>query len=465
MTSFRLRILGVLGSVVSLGACGGDTGVTTEADLKEGLDGDELCTSNVSGSLSFSPVKGLNPIETPLYLAWRGTYFDPESARSQWESTRSSIEEAPDLTDEERREMMAEEFARIYTLQSETGACLEGEGCDPFLAPPSDTGFWYWDTQYHLFAYGPSGPSFVTTEDELKDFLGEIDTPNEAAWIAFANGYDIECDGPSHTTDSEGYIIYAERGTTCGGDVTGHRLLVRADGTIEELDSAVVEKGEPGCVIGRLPAGSVEARTTGADEHPVSRYFAEVARLEASSVLAFREIAFELRHHGAPDALIEWAERAAREETRHALACRGLAERYGSRVSPVRVSKSAPRSLFEMARDNAVEGLTREAFGALLAHHQAVRAKDSAVRRTMQQIAVDETSHAEFSIALHRWLTTKLDERERALIEDARHAAREQFRCEAQKPYADEIIEQVGMPTPEVSRKLFDALFEMDFAA
>src|SRR5690606_15796747 len=123
---------------------------------------------------------------------------------------------------------------------------------------------------------------------------------------------------------------------------------------------------------GRVTGGCVSSGVGRAEVHPVGRYFAENARLEAASVVAFLELADDLEAHGAPSDLVLWARRAAQEETRHARLCAGLARRYGADVGRVHVTQGARRTLLEIACENAAEGLTREAYGALVAHHQAM---------------------------------------------------------------------------------------------
>src|SRR3989442_1726027 len=66
---------------------------------------------------------------------------------------------------------------------------------------------------------------------------------------------------------------------------------------------------------GGPPGLEAEPMPTRAD---LGGYFATMASLEAASVGAFRALRTELRAHGAPRALVRAAERAARDEIRHA---------------------------------------------------------------------------------------------------------------------------------------------------
>src|SRR5690606_5037764 len=134
-------------------------------------------------------------------------------------------------------------------------------------------------------------------------------------------------------------------------------------------------------------------------------------------------------------------------------------QRFGSAAGPVKVKRGERRTLLEMARNNEVEGLTREAIGALLAHHQMLPAADEEVRQLMRSIAHEEASHAEFSIALHQWLMTRLTAEQRQSVESARKEARQQFRMIALHTDDDEVTRLAGMPRAEVAAEMFDALF------
>lgn len=463
MSAFRTRLLGVLGSVISASAC------SPEAGLREGLEGKDLCAPRSDGSSTyqaFSYVEGLEPATPQDYLEWRSAYVYDAASVEGWESTKSFIVDDPSLTETERGEQLEDAFDDVAALVESTGTCDYASGCDRYVLPPDGAGFGrgYDGARYHLFAHGASGPTLVATTEQAEEFLGEIDTPHEAAWIATTHGYDVVCDGGTYTEDEDGYQLYVETGTTCGGDVTGHRIHVARDGALEELDSGVVEKGDTGCAIGRLPSGAVSLAYERTTAHVAGSYFADAARLEGASIVAFLELARDLRHHGAPPELVAWAERAAREETRHAEICRALAQRYGATVSATVIEQSPVKSLLELALDNAVEGLTREAFGALVAHHQMLTATDPAVRAAMRIIARDEASHAEFSIALHRWLVTQLDETEHQSVARARAAAPDRFRTSLCPALGESLTNTLGLPRAEVATELFDRLFALDWA-
>jgi hypothetical protein len=187
-------------------------------------------------------------------------------------------------------------------------------------------------------------------------------------------------------------------------------------------------------------------------------FFAEVAHLEAASVHAFRRLARELRAHGAPRALVRRAERAAKDEIRHARTTAALARRHGGRPAKPRVAARKVRSLARIARENAVEGCVRETFGALLATWQAEAARDPRIREAMRTIARDETSHAALAWDVARWIEPRLRPSTRARLAQARREALESLEADLATPLAPSIQEQAGVPSPLCARVLLDGV-------
>jgi hypothetical protein len=198
------------------------------------------------------------------------------------------------------------------------------------------------------------------------------------------------------------------------------------------------------CPAGRRPAGLEETSTFG----EIGGYFAELTRLEAASVPAFRILRNELRAHGAPQKLVRAAARAARDEVRHARAARALARRHGAPVQPTHIPRGMPRPLEAIAIENAVEGCVRETYAALLASHQAQRATDPSVRAAMTRIARDETRHAALSWHVALWLEQRLTPAAKRKVAGARQAAVSELlasvAAERTQPFAD----RVGLPKP-----------------
>lgn len=171
-------------------------------------------------------------------------------------------------------------------------------------------------------------------------------------------------------------------------------------------------------------------RTEGAEELAqreglsTGDYLAACAHLEAVSVQAFERLAAELAAHGAPASLVGAATEAAREEVRHTEVTAALARRFGSDVkSPSAPPRTAPRSLFDVALENAVEGCVRETYGAALALVRAKRAADPDVRRALADIAREECGHADLSWQIAAWADAHLGADEREQIASAVRAA------------------------------------------
>ncbi|MDP1824110.1 MAG: ferritin-like domain-containing protein [Archangium sp.] len=315
---------------------------------------------------------------------------------------------------------------------------------------------------YHLATTRGDEVKAVATLDELKTFLGPIDTAQEAMLIAFAQGYNITCgqaDRGSAKAVGLGWEVIGTRGIACGPGtaVTRHFLSVTREGELSETRAEIIERGSPNCAIGRRPPG---LSSSGASDCEVSlgRFFAEAAHLEAASVPAFERLVIELTHHGAPQDLREAALSAALEEIEHTRVTAALARAFGAEpVMPV-VHERPLRSLLELALDNAVEGCVRETFGALVAQYQAVHAEHPGVRAAMEGIARDELRHAELSWALDRWLDGALGVSERLAVRAARSEAVERLRHELSAPVDPAVVQQAGMPSAELAQRLFGEL-------
>ena len=113
---------------------------------------------------------------------------------------------------------------------------------------------------------------------------------------------------------------------------------------------------------GRAPRGLQSPRIVAHDA--VAAYFAQLAHLEAASVIAFGRLADDLARHDAPLTLRRRARRAARDESRHARAASRLARDADAKPPPVRVPPHVDRSLEAIARENVVEGCVRETYAA-----------------------------------------------------------------------------------------------------
>lgn len=208
---------------------------------------------------------------------------------------------------------------------------------------------------------------------------------------------------------------------------------------------------------GRRPRGLQPARMLAATT-PSGAYFAKMAHEEAASVHAFQRMKQELLRFGAPASLVRAAERAAREEIRHASTMQRLARRCGARCPPVRVRHPRVRSLEAMAIENAVEGCINETFGALLMTWQAQHAPTAELRKTFSKIAEDETGHAALSGELAAWSEAQLGDRARARVARARAQAVRTL-LQSTKQLENKAFEKiVGWPTAQERSLLIEKM-------
>ncbi len=199
------------------------------------------------------------------------------------------------------------------------------------------------------------------------------------------------------------------------------------------------QQQEPGCELGAL--------------------YAYVAWLEAASVPAFLRLADELTAHGAPEALVKAARRAAADEVRHTRAMQALARRHGASMPEVDIPPFQPRSLEALCTENAVEGCVRETFGALITGWQARTAGDAEVRRALGPISRDELRHAELAWAVDAWAAGRLTPPERERIRQARRKALSALEHEVSSQLPPEhFVREAGVPSREQALSLLQGL-------
>lgn len=302
-----------------------------------------------------------------------------------------------------------------------------------------------------------------STLAEVQQLLGTIDTEQEAVLKTFASGYSLLCgdkkQGAVKQNADGSFNVIGTKGYACGPgtQLTQHVVKVAASGAVQEQEMRVLEKGDPNCNIGRRPVGLQVAEACESPE-ALGRYFANAAHLEAASVHAFLRLRDELALHGADVGLQDAARRSAMEEVQHARVTDRLARRFGGTPQRPVVEELPPRSLMDVALENAVEGCVRETYGALLAHHQALHARDLEVREAMVRIAEDETRHAALSWDIDQWARPRLSAEEREALREAQKRAVALLREDVAAPLDASIVTMAGMPTPEAALALLDTL-------
>jgi hypothetical protein len=324
-----------------------------------------------------------------------------------------------------------------------------------FIGPGYDVAQDYW-----LATTSGDDVRVYGTAADVRALLVPIDTADEAALVMAVQlpSQRIDCAaGNVHASKTSGWDVLTRSGSGCGDDVERHVVHVAPDGTVSITATEVLQKGDPNCAIGRRPPGLASAKAP--LREGLGALFARIARLEAASVPAFERLEHELRAFGAPASLLAGCRRAARDESRHARAMTTLARRHGAEPELPVIGPVAPRSLETIAMENAIEGCVRETFGALVATHQAINARDRRIARVMRRIAEDETRHAALSWTIDAWVRTQLDDDAIARLDAARADA---LRALSQELEAESSLDaahaRAGFPAPAVARRMLSAL-------
>jgi hypothetical protein len=128
---------------------------------------------------------------------------------------------------------------------------------------------------------------------------------------------------------------------------------------------------------------------------------------ELASIATFERLAAELALAGAPRALVRDAHGAARDEADHARRCFALASAYlGREVRPPRPPEAAPRrgrSRQQLALESWFDGCLGEGAAARDLLERARRSDEPEVRRSLAEIAREESRHAALAWNVVRW--------------------------------------------------------------
>lgn len=213
----------------------------------------------------------------------------------------------------------------------------------------------------------------------------------------------------------------------------------------------------PKCVGGRSPECLAAPALTAASS-PLGAWMAMCAHLEEASIAAFDILAAELAAHGSPRALIAASRAAVRDERRHARVMSRLAAQHGAVAPRPRVTHGPIRDLETIARENAIEGCTRETYAALVATRQALTAADPEIRAAMARIARDETRHASLAFAVDAWAATQLAPAARRRVREARDEASGRLLAEASAALPPASLARAGLPDQEEAAQMMAAL-------
>jgi hypothetical protein len=336
-------------------------------------------------------------------------------------------------------------FTSLQRLEPTPQGCESGDACRAILTTQGDA------------------LTRIEERSALLALLGTIDTGREAALASWMAGSLVACWQPDQGTEGTGTRTRAVPGgievqtneiDTCYSAPRQVTELVKPDGTatITAIRTLPIT-----CQAGRRPEGLRPIAPHAVGE--LGAYFASAAHLEAASVHAFVRFADELEALGAPVELVTAARQAALDEIAHTRTVGALAARFGGELQAPRIAAQAPRARLAIALENAIEGCVRETYGALVAWRQAETALDPIVREVMQQIAEDETRHAELSWRVAEWLEPQLTEAEQAAVLAARHAAFASLRVElGQAQLSPAASALIGLPRDADGIALLDQL-------
>lgn len=298
----------------------------------------------------------------------------------------------------------------------------------------------------------------VSSAAELMRWIGSVDRESDAVLAAVLGEAEIGCwmefDASTQLHGSRirviegGYEI--ETNFSCYGEASTAITHVDANANVQRLQKLAF-------CLGRRPDTLLAPRANAA-ANELGGYFSTAAWLEAASVFAFERLTRELTRLAAPHTLIQAALRSTLEEISHARMMQAFALQFGGARTAPELSRGHTRSMLAIALENATEGCVRESYGALLACHQALAARDASLRAVMQQIAQDELRHAQLAWQIAAWLEPQLPQAERERVQLARRAAYAQLSRELTSTLSPPARQLLGLPDPSVAASLLAQL-------
>jgi hypothetical protein len=224
---------------------------------------------------------------------------------------------------------------------------------------------------------------------------------------------------------------------------------------------AICRNYRAGQCVTHIPSGRTPAALACEPLAPitgVADYFARAAYLEQASVLAFEQLAGELRRHAAPARLVRRALSAAGDERRHARTFTLWAARGGASPQRAPTFGSRERTLLELSIENAVEGCVAETYSALIARYQARHVGDARLARALERVAREESEHAQLSWDIWRWSLRRCSKSQRTALRAALARASRQL-AEQLPDFSPDIAQPLGLPSSAVARQMFASLY------
>jgi hypothetical protein len=103
-------------------------------------------------------------------------------------------------------------------------------------------------------------------------------------------------------------------------------------------------------------------------------------------------------------------------------------------------------SLYELCRDNLIEGCVREALGAVTLLYQAESVRDPELSTIFGAIARDEVRHAQLSFDIHRALVGRLGAGERQRLRLAKQLAVIELVEDPRASLEPSLVDELGWP-------------------
>ena len=377
----------------------------------------------------------------------------------------------PKLTDGWRTEPRLDYVAQVWgvqgvpepTTQEESGVRCSGASskaaCDAAYDALVPATSWQGGvpvsvSEYFTYTRGDDVGT-IGNAGELREILGDIDTPNEAAVWLYVNNRAVTC--ATLETRADGYIGHVDAELSiCPITYQPVDVTVAPDGSLTETKRGAVVTTS--FCSGRRPNGLEMAPGARAPSQ-LGNCFAQMAELELASIAAFAVLERQLAAHGAPPPLLQRCRAARSDEIEHARLVTRLARRFGAQPKPVRVAPQSLTSLSQLALENAREGCVRELYGAAVATWQSAHALDPQIREVFAGIARDEAEHAALALDLAAWLEPHLSEAERAQVKAERQRARIQLEAQLLVAPDMETRAVAGLPSAAQAAALTTALF------
>ncbi len=265
-------------------------------------------------------------------------------------------------------------------------------------------------------------------------------------------GHCVRADCTTDAECGEGLCAGTVTQTPCGGDAVAFACQTQSDACQSSADCAANEGCEvtpqgrrcvPLAVCGRpylvhgvarraelaqsdswaFPLRPERPKLSFSKRAELIEHWTQVALMEHASVAAFARFCMQLLALGAPPELIEAAQAALSDETRHARWCFGVASAYAERpLGPGALSMAgsdAAQSETEIVRTAIAEACIGETLAAVEAQEAAERATDPVIAELLERIAADELRHAELGWKFLSWWLKRAqpEEKSQALAE------------------------------------------------